>query len=397
LVGKLTSMDKIADQRLTAKRSSTIRPFIVMEILERAQAMEAEGENIVHMEIGEPDFQTPEAVKEAAHEALRGDRTKYTHSLGLPELRRAIGRHYGREYGVEIDPERVIVTTGTSGGMVLTFATLVDPGDEVIISDPGYPCYPGFIDLVGGTAVSVPSRVENGWQPSPEEMSGAVSPATKAIVINSPANPTGAVWSPSTLSAIAGLGGAGRIIVSDEIYHGMVYEDRARTILEFTDEAIVINGFSKLHAMTGWRLGYLIVPPELVRPIQKFQQNLFISAPTLAQEAAVAALEKAGDDIKRMVAVYDERRQWLVPALRNLGFGITVEPTGAFYILADARHLDEDSNRLALEILEKAKVAVAPGVDFGPSAEGYIRFSYATSLENIKEGCRRLGDWLETR
>ena len=387
----------MTDNILSARRALEIRPFIVMEILERAQAMEADGEHIIHMEIGEPDFNTPDVIKEAAHDALRLDLTKYTHSLGLPELRAAIADSYGRDYGVEIDPQRVIVTTGTSAGMLLAFGALLDHGDEVIVTDPGYPCYPTFINLLGGQTRTTALREELGWQPSVDEMRALIEANTKAIIVNSPANPTGTVLSKTALEELSELTGQRRLIVSDEIYHGMVYEGQAHSILECTDHAIVINGFSKLHAMTGWRLGYLIVPPELVRPVQKLQQNLYISAPTISQFAAVAALTKAGPDIAKMVAVYDKRRRWLLPALKNLGLSVAVEPTGAFYVLVDTRHLSRDSYALALEILEKAKVAVTPGIDFGPGAEGHIRFSYATSLENIKEGCRRLGEWLQTR
>ncbi len=390
-------MKKLADKGLSAQRALGIRPFIVMEILEKAQALEARGERIIHMEIGEPDFQTPDVVKEAAHEALRRDLTKYTHSLGLPELRQAIAESYATNYGLDVDPGRVIVTTGTSAGMLLSFAALLDEGNEVIMTDPSYPCYPTFINLAGGRARTVQLREEAGWQPVAGEIEALIGPATKAIIINSPANPMGTVLPEKALAGLAELAGPGRLVVSDEIYHGMVYKGRAHTILEFTSDAIVINGFSKLHAMTGWRLGYLIVPEKLIRPIQKLQQNLYISAPTISQLAAVAALTKAGPDIERMVALYDERRRWLVPALKELGFGIPVEPTGAFYVLADARHLSGDSYELALEILDKARVAVTPGIDFGPGAEGHLRFSYATSLENIKEGCRRLGDWLLAR
>ncbi len=383
--------------RLTSQRALDISPFIVMEILEKAQAMEANGHRVIHMEIGEPDFQTPEVVKEAAAQALRRDLTKYTHSLGLPELRAAISQSFKREYNVNVDPHRVIVTTGTSAGVLLTFAALVDPGDEVVLTDPGYPCYPKFLSLVGGKPVYIRLREEDGWQLSLTDLSSALSSKTKCVMINSPTNPTGTIMTRESLTKVAELSGPDHIVVSDEIYHGMVYKGRAHSILEFTDHAIVVNGFSKLHAMTGWRLGYLIVPPQFVRPIQKLQQNLYISAPTIPQFAAIAALNKAGPDIKRMVDTYDERRRWLVPCLKEMGFGISTDPTGAFYVLANTRHLSQDSYKLALEVLEKAKVAVTPGIDFGPCAEGHIRFSYATSLEDIKEGCSRLRQWLNNR
>ncbi len=388
---------KMKLDRLTAQRALNISPFIVMEILEKAQAMEAYGHKVIHMEIGEPDFHTPEVVKEAAVEAIRQDLTKYTHSLGLPELRTAISQSFKQEYNVDVDPERVIVTTGSSAGVLLTFAALVNPGEEVILTDPGYPCYPKFLSLVGGKPVYIELREEDGWQLSPAELASAISAKTKCVMINSPTNPTGTIMTRESLAKVAELSGPDHIVVSDEIYHGMVYEGQAHSILEFTDDAIVINGFSKLHAMTGWRLGYLIVPPQFVRPIQKLQQNLYISAPTISQFAAIAALTEAGPDIKRMVDTYNERRRWLVPCLKDMGFGISTDPTGAFYVLANTRHLSDDSYKLALEILEKAKVAVTPGIDFGPGAEGHIRFSYATSLEDIKEGCSRLRQWLNSR
>lgn len=384
---------------LLAERTKRITPFIVMEILERAHRLEAEGIHVVHMEIGEPDFKTPGAIKAAASECLAGDRTKYTHSLGMPSLRAAIADIYPREYGVEIDPERVIVTTGSSAAMLLVFSALVDHGDEVLVTDPCYPCYPNFVRLAGGIPVRVPIGEEHGWQVGAAALRVAASKKTKAAVINSPANPTGIVSSPQAMEDIAHT--ADELcfsVVSDEIYHGMVYEGRAHSMLEFADQAIVINGFSKLYAMTGWRLGWVVVPPELVRPIQTLQQNIFISPPTLSQEAALAAFgEASSSDIKRMTALYDERRRWLVPRLRGLGFGIAAEPTGAFYVLANAKHLGADSYALALEILEAARVAVTPGVDFGPGAEGYLRFSYANSLDELREGCRRLEAWIGGR
>ncbi|MCK4267443.1 MAG: pyridoxal phosphate-dependent aminotransferase, partial [Actinomycetia bacterium] len=336
-------------------------------------------------------------INQAAIEAIRLNLTKYTHSLGLAELRTAISRSINDEYGVVVDPEQIIVTTGTSAGMLLTFAALLNPGEEVILSDPGYPCYSKFVDVVGGKPVYIQLNEQEGWKPSVSQIESVLTAKTKCIVVNSPMNPTGTIMSKTFLAKVAELSGPDQIVISNEIYHGMVYEGQAHSILEFTDQAIVINGFSKLHAMTGWRLGYLVVPPQLVRPIQKLQQNLYISAPTISQYAALAALDKAKPDIERMVALYDERRQWLVPCLKEMGFGIPVDPTGAFYVLADARHLSENSYDLALEILAKAKVALTPGIDFGENAEGHIRFSYATSLEEIKEACHRLREWLANR
>jgi aspartate/methionine/tyrosine aminotransferase len=379
---------------MVAKRTEDISSFIVMDVLEKACAMEREGCNIIHLEVGEPDFDTPECIKEAACRALADGHTHYCHSLGLPDLREAIAAYYGRTYGVDVSPARVIVTPGTSPALFLLFAALLDDGDEVILSDPHYACYPNFVKFVNGRVVTVPVLEEDGFQYRPEEIAARLSPRTQAIFINSPSNPTGNLLSAERMQAIAGLA---PFIVSDEIYHGLVYEGRERSILEFTDRAFVLNGFSKLFAMTGFRLGYLITPPEFVRPIQKLLQNFFISANPMVQLAGIAALECAGPDTTRMKATYNRRRRFMIDRLRALGFGITVEPTGAFYVFANAKHLSGDSYGLAFDILEKARVGVTPGIDFGAHGEGYLRFSYANSMENITEGLRRLEDYLAAR
>jgi aspartate/methionine/tyrosine aminotransferase len=379
---------------MIAERALKIPPFIVMDVLERAAEMERRGEDVVHLEVGEPDFDTPQCIKEAAFRALREGRTHYTHSLGIPELREAICEHYVRRYGVDITPERVVVTAGTSPGLFLAFASVIEPGDEVILSNPHYACYPHFIRFLHGKPVFVEVEESDGFQYRPERVAERVGPRTKAILINSPSNPTGNLLDAERMRALAEMG---PLIISDEIYHGLVYEGREHSILEFTDRAVVLNGFSKLYAMTGWRLGYLILPPEMVRPIQKIHQNFFISANDFVQWAGITALREAGPDVERMRRIYDERRRYMLRRLRDLGFGITVEPTGAFYVLANARHLSEDSYSLAFDILEKARVGVAPGIDFGTHAEGYLRFSYAASLDRIREGMDRLEAYLQER
>jgi aspartate/methionine/tyrosine aminotransferase len=381
---------------MITKRAEEIRPFIVMDVLECAQELESQGEHVIHLEVGEPDFDTPACVRAAGERAIREGKTRYTHSQGLLELRQAICEHYLKRYGVEITPEQVIVTSGTSPAMLLIFGALLEAGDEVIISDPHYACYPNFIRFVDGIPVRVPVAEEDGFQFRPEEIRRMVSPRTRAIFINSPANPTGNLLSPERMAEIAKLG---PMVISDEIYHGLVYEGEEHTILEYTDESFVLNGFSKLYAMTGWRLGYVIAPSRFVRPMQKMQQNFFISASAMAQWAGVEALrnEEAAEEVARMVSTYDERRRYMIQRLKKMGFGITVEPTGAFYVLANAKRFSSDSYRLAFDILHNAKVGVTPGVDFGPNCEGYIRFTYANSLENIAEGMDRLEQYLETR
>lgn len=380
--------------RPLTERADHISPFIVMEVLERAYEMERAGKSIVHLEIGEPDFPTPDCICRAAERAIQDGHTHYTHSLGILPLREAISRHYEETYGVHVDPGRIIVTSGTSPALFMVFSALLDPGDEVIISNPHYPCYPNFARFLGAAPALVGVHEEDGFQYRAEEIRKRIGQRTRAILINSPANPTGNVLSQKRMKAIAGLGPP---IIADEIYHGLVYGKKAHTILEFTDEAFVLNGFSKAFAMTGWRLGYIIAPSGSVRDLQKIQQNLFISAGSVSQWAGVSALTEAGPDVERMRAVYDKRRTTMVQGLRELGFGLPVEPAGAFYILVNAKHLAESSYDLAFEILEKAGVGVSPGIDFGTNAEGYLRFSYANSLANIREGLDRIEAFLRNR
>jgi aspartate/methionine/tyrosine aminotransferase len=379
---------------IVATRAIDFRSFIVMDVLERANVLERAGHDIIHLEIGEPDFDTPQCIKEAGIKAIREGKTHYTHSLGIAELREAICCHYMDKYGVELNPDQVIVTSGTSPAMLLIFSALLEDGDEIIVSNPYYACYPNIIGYVGGNCIFVNTKEEDGFQFRPEEVAQKVSPQTKAILINSPSNPTGNLLSPDRMQRIADLG---PYVISDEIYHGLVYEGKEHTILEYTDKAFVLNGFSKLYAMTGWRLGYVICPPDFVRPMQKIQQNFFISAGSVSQWAGLAALKKAQPDVERMRSIYDQRRHYMIKGLRELGFGISVEPIGAFYILAGASHLSDNSYELAFEILEKARVGIAPGIDFGANAEGYLRFSYANSVENITEGLRRLEGFLKER
>jgi aspartate/methionine/tyrosine aminotransferase len=379
---------------MVSSRAQEIKPFLVMDVLERARELEVEGVDVIHLEVGEPDFDIPQCVKDAICAALEEGYTHYTHSLGCVALREAISDHYQRRYEVSIHPEQVIVTSGTSPAMLLIFSSLLDAGDEVVISDPHYACYPNFIRLVDGVPVTVPVYEEDGFQFRPEEIEARMSGRTKGVLINSPSNPTGNLLSSDRMSAIADLPA---YVISDEIYHGLVYEGRERSILEYTDEAFVLNGFSKLYAMTGLRLGYLIAPPSFVRPIQKLQQNLFICANSVIQRAGIAALQESDEDVAHMIEVYDERRRYTIARLRELGFGITVEPTGAFYVFVNASHISNDSYGLAFDILEKAHVGVTPGIDFGSNGEGYLRFSYANSIENIAQGLDRLERYLQRR
>ena len=379
---------------MIAKRAQEIAPFLAMEVLERAVELEAKGDHIVHLEVGEPDFPTPACIQEAAARAMKEGKTKYTHSLGILALREAIAEHYHAKYDVQVSPEQILVTAGTSPAMGMLFSAILEPGDQVVLSNPHYACYPNFIRFCGGEPVTVAVLEEDGFQFRPEAVAAKLGPRTKAIFINSPANPTGTLLSAERMAALADLG---PLVISDEIYHGLVYAGREHSILEFTDRAIVFNGFSKAYAMTGWRLGYAIVPPELIRPLQKMHQNFFISANAFVQAAGIAALREAQPEVVRMRAIYDERRRFIIPGLRRLGFGIATEPTGAFYVLANAKRFTTDSYAFAFEILEQAKVGVTPGMDFGSNGEGYIRFSYANSLDNVAEALRRLEAFLAHR
>lgn len=380
---------------MVSKRTREMTSFIVMDVLERACDMECEGKHIIHLEVGEPDFDTPSCVKEAACQALNDGFTHYTHSLGMLELREAICTYYKTTYGVDVDPDQVIVTSGSSPAIFMTFAALLDPGDQVIISDPHYACYPNFINFVDGKTVTVPVYEEDGFQYRPEAIEAKLTKATKAVFINSPSNPTGNLLSPERMQAIAAME---PYVVSDEIYHGLVYDEGGEhSILEYTDKAFVLNGFSKQFAMTGMRLGYVIAPKAFIRPMQKVQQNFFISANAMVQKAGIAALNHAQDDVVAMRQRYDKRRRFMIDRLRAMGLGITVEPTGAFYVFANAKHISGDSYKLAFDILEKACVGVTPGIDFGQGGEGYLRFSYANSLANIEAGMNRLERYFNER
>ena len=379
---------------MISNKAKEMTPFIVMEVLEEAVKMENNGIDVIHLEVGEPDFPVPDCVKEALIEAAESGNNSYTHSLGDNDLREAISDFYNKKYNVSTKPEQVIVTSGSSPAIMLALSTILNPGDEVIISDPGYACYENFIRYCDGVPVSVPVYERDQFEFCPQLIKSAITDKTKAVLINSPMNPTGRVMSKEAMQTVADLG---IMVISDEIYHGLIYEGEERSILEFTDNAIVLNGFSKAYAMTGLRLGYMIVPEELVRTIQTMQQNLFICANSLSQRAGIAALKDADKDVDSMRNQYDKRRKFMIKRLREIGFKIDVEPTGAFYVFVNASHLGGDSYELAFDILREAHVACTPGIDFGRNAEGYLRFSYANSLENIAKAMDRLERYVKSR
>ncbi len=363
-----------------------------MQLLERAKELEARGKSIVHMEIGEPDFSTPPPVLAEAHRLLDSLDQHYTPSTGAPALQAALSGWYTQEYGVSIDPSRILITPGTSGAFSLIYAVLLEAGESVLLPDPGYPCQRNFIRLAGGEPLNVPVGPETKYHLSAELVKQNWRKETRAAVVISPGNPTGTLIDDSELAAIAKTCTEnGGYLISDEIYHGLTYGTDAPTALQFSDDnAIVVNGFSKRWAMTGWRVGWVIVPESLVDACRRVMQNIFIAAPTLSQHAAIAAL-KAGDDVERMRKAYDERRQYLLAELPKLGFDIVVEPQGAFYIYANVEKLTGDSKAFCWQLLEEAGVAITPGEDFGAFRAGqHVRLSYATSLTDLQEGVRRL-------
>jgi len=367
-----------------------------MELLEKARAMEAEGEHIVHMEIGEPDFPTPRMVKDAAFEALSNNRTYYTHSLGIPELRKRIADHYMQTEGVSISPDRVVVTNGTSGAFLLLFSVLLEKGSTLSLSDPGYPCYKNIAALFDADVRPISVSAATRFEVMAQEL-GRDSRGQELFIISNPANPTGTVYREDTLASLDQmLAKNGSTFVVDEIYRGIVYEKAARTALAVSDRIVVVDGFSKVFAMTGWRLGWMVVPEVLIRSIQTVAQNVFISPATLSQYAALKAFDSIRD-VEDMRKTYEERRNFLLPELNKLGFRIPIIPEGAFYIYAGIERWGIDSRDFAERALREAKVALTPGYDFGSFQAGdHVRFSYATSIDKIKLGCDRLAKWLKS-
>ncbi|MDY6374252.1 MAG: pyridoxal phosphate-dependent aminotransferase [Bacteroidales bacterium] len=366
--------------------------FLVMDVLEKAGEMSRKGIDIVHLEVGEPDFDVPECVRGAVDEAYNTHVTHYTHSLGDPELRAEIASLYNREYGVNVSPDRILVTSGTSPALLLVTILLCSPGSEVILSNPGYACYKNFVLAAHAKPVYVDLDPAKGFEYNIDDIKSKINSNTAAIFINSPMNPTGAILSEKFMRELATLGVT---VVSDEIYHGLVYEGKAHSMLEYADDAIVLNGFSKRFAMTGLRLGYLIAPQKYMEALQKMGQNFLICASSTAQKAGISTLRDKSDYEHKMLSTYNERRLYMIERLRSLGFVIPKDPQGAFYVFADASRFTSDSLKFAFDVLENAHVGITPGVDFGTGiCTHYVRFSYANSLERIKEGLDRLERYL---
>ena len=380
-----------------AARMNDITAFEAVELFTRARELEAQGRSIIHMEVGEPDFATPQPIIDAGMAALQHGNVHYTPALGIPALRDAISAWYASRYDVNVPPERIIVTAGGSGALLLVLGVLLSPGDEVVMGDPSYPCNRHFVRTLEGQAKLIPTGPQDSYQLTAAMMEQHWSPKTMAAMLASPSNPTGTMITDTEMRAIAEVVHArgGRLIV-DEIYHGLTYGFDASTALALSDEIFVLNSFSKYFQMTGWRIGWLVVPKSYVREIEKLAQNLFICPPNLAQHAALAAFRPetlAITETRR--AEFQRRRDFLLPALRKIGLEVSVTPVGAFYIYADCSRFTADTFALAEDLLMKAGVAVTPGRDFGKNAsERYMRITYTTSMENLREGVVRIERFL---
>lgn len=376
-----------------------IEPFHVMELLAKAKALEAQGHDIVHMEVGEPDFPTPAPIIEAAQRFIATGDVHYTPALGLPKLREAIACFYQDRYDVEVEPERIVVTAGASGALLLALGALINPGDEVLMTDPGYPCNRHFVRTFEGRARAIQVDASTAYQPTADMIRNHWTDHCRAALLATPANPTGTIIAPAELAAIHdAVTGCGGVLLVDEIYHGLTYGFDADTALALGDDIFVINSFSKYFGMTGWRLGWLVVPRDYVRDIEKLAQNLFISPSTPAQQAALAAF--AGNTLEILEArreAFRQRRDILLPGLRSLGFAVATEPLGAFYVYADSSRHAADSFQLANRLIAEAGVAATPGLDFGRHApERHMRFAYTVATERIELGLERMERFLRS-
>ncbi len=382
-----------------SRRAKAIQPFMVMTVLERALALERNGINVVHFEIGEPDFDTPELVRETACEKIRAGATHYTHSRGIIELREKIAASNRGTRGVAFDPNsEILVAGGTSPLFLMALGAILNPEDEVLISDPGYPCYDNFVTFFQGRVVRIPVDEEHRFDLTPDAIQAGISKQTRAIILNSPSNPTGQINSQETLQAVADLAVENDFwIISDEIYAGIAYDGiKVPSITAFAnvrDRTILLDGFSKFYAMTGWRLGYACAPAPLVNEMVKIQQNFLICPPSISQHAGIAAFE-CGGETSAMVAEYARRRALIVKGLNELPGVHCLAPAGAFYAFANVQEISNDSLSLAQDLLDQAHVAITPGIAFGPHGEGYLRFCFATALDNIREGLTRLRTYL---
>jgi len=379
-----------------ARRAAEIEPFQVMDVLARAQALEAAGRRVIHMEIGEPDFTAPEAVVEAGVRALRGGLTAYTATLGLSALREAIAMWITRQFGRPLDASCVAITPGASGGLLLALALYVDPGDEILVPDPGYPGYRHFVRAFEGVARALPVSPQSGFQPTLELVRAAWGPRTKGLVLGSPSNPTGTLIGRAELVRVAHfVAERGAVLIADEIYQGLVYGEPPASALGLPGEVVLVNSFSKYFCMTGWRLGWVVLPAARLRDFEKLAQHFYICAPSAAQHAALAAFEPATllvlEERRRE---FQRRRDFLVPALERAGLALPAHPSGAFYVYADCSAFGGDAKRFALRMLDEAGVAATPGLDFGANGtQGCLRFAYTRGLADLEEAAARIAGY----
>ena len=378
-------------------RIKDIQPFHVMALLARAKELEAEGKDIIHMEIGEPDFPTPQPIVDAGIEAISKGDVHYTPALGLPALREAIAKFYKTRYAVNVTSNRIVITPGASGALMLALGVIMQEGDEVLLADPGYPCNKNFVRFLSGKARSISVDATSGYQLTLKHLQDNWTDKTSAVMVASPSNPTGTLLPQEELIEMAKyVKEKGAYLIVDEIYHGLVYEGEVDTALVIDENIIVINSFSKYFNMTGWRLGWLVAPEGLVNDMDKLAQNIFLAAPTPAQHAALAAFNSETIAIlESHKNEFKQRRDYLLPKLKELGFKVEVEPQGAFYIYANCEKFTKDSYQFAYDLLENIGVAITPGKDFGENkANTFVRFAYTTSVEQLEEGVRRLTTYL---
>lgn len=387
----------MSDKHDLAERMEGIQPFYVMDLLAYARELEAQGRQIIHMEIGEPDFPTADPIRQAAQTTLETNPIHYTSALGLPELRQAVSDFYQQRYQLDIPASRIVITPGASGALQLVTGILINSGDAVLMADPGYPCNRHFVRLFEGNAVSVPVGADSHYQPDQDLLERYWADNTRAVLIASPSNPTGSLIPDAQLKEIYSLvQQRDAVLIVDEIYHGLTYAEQPRSALELGDSVFVINSFSKYFGMTGWRLGWIVAPEWAIDALDRLAQNLFLAPPTLSQHAALAAFQPETVKIleERRVA-FQKRRDFLVPALRSLGFGIPEEPQGAFYIYANSTRFSNDSFSFCRQLLDDIGVAITPGKDFGTyGAADHVRFAYTSDMKNLKEGVRRMKDYL---
>jgi aspartate/methionine/tyrosine aminotransferase len=380
-------------------RSRAIEPFHVMALLARANELQAAGHDVIHLEIGEPDFTTAEPIIQAGQAALAAGHTRYTAARGLPQLREAIAGFYASRYRLNIDPDRILITPGGSGALLLASSLLVDPGKHWLLADPGYPCNRHFLRLVEGAAQLVPVGPETRYQLTPQLVERYWDSDSVGALVASPANPTGTVLHADELAALSqALKARGGHLVVDEIYHGLTYGMEASSVLEVDDEAFVLNSFSKYFGMTGWRLGWLVAPADAVPELEKLAQNLYISAPSMAQHAALACFQPQTLEIlEERREEFARRRDYLLPALRELGFRVAVEPEGAFYLYADISTFGGDAYAFCRHFIETEYLAFTPGLDFGRHQAGHhVRFAYTQGLPRLEEAVQRLARGLKT-